>query len=107
MTTPQTPPPADPGTFDREVMERLRRACDDVCLHHPEVKAIAAVVTWNGELNDAALHHALWRGADGGPVVDAAGIVTGLFQTLKLLEMQFARAGALAVEMRDRVLALA
>lgn len=92
--------------FDQAVIDRLRACFVDVFLRHPEVKCLAATVTWNGELNDADVRHALWLGPDGA-VTKLDAVFTSVEQTLKLLAVQAARADELITKMRDTVRVLA
>jgi len=99
--TPDQPPEPKPQ-FDEAVCDRLRDCFRDVFLHFPEVKALAAAITWNGPLNDAKILHGVWLGPDG-VVQTPDGVATGIVQTLKLLDSQFGQAEALAINYRDRL----
>lgn len=102
-TPPTTEPPADPRLpFDEQVCERLRAAFVDVFLRHPEVKCLAASITWNGTLNDANILHGIWLGPDG-PVQTPDGVVGSLFQTLKMLDEQAGRGLALVGQIQEQV----
>lgn len=90
-------------TFDVAVCERLRAAFHDVFLHHPEVKCLAASITWNGNLNDADIMHGLWLGSDGGPVTTVDGLIGSAFQTLKMWDEQVGRAMKVVAYLKDQV----
>lgn len=81
--------------------ERLRLCIQDIVLHHPEVKAVAASVAWQGDLNDANINHGVWLGVDG-PVLTPDGIFGSIQQTLKMLGEQFGRADQLVGHYQDR-----
>lgn len=72
-------------------------------LAFPEVKCLAATITWNGGLNDAQINHGVWLDAGGGPVRTADGLVGSLFQTLRMLDAQTARLAAYAKTTAERV----
>ncbi len=93
-------------TFDVAVCERLRAAFADVFLNHPEVKALATSICWNGNLNDARIMHGIWLGGDGGPVQTAEGVIGSAFQTLKMLDEQVGRAVDLVSYFRDQLRAV-
>ena len=97
-----TSPPDRPPPFDEAVFLRLKVAVDDVLLHHPEVRAVAAAVTWDGGLNEAQISHALWLGVDG-IVQTPEDILNGIRQTLRLLEQQLDRGYKLANFLGDRI----
>jgi len=90
-------------TFDVAVCEKLRAAFHDVFLNHPEVKALAASITWNGNLNDAQIMHGLWLSSDGGPVSTPDGLIGSAFQTIKMLDEQVGRGLNLVTYLRDQV----
>lgn len=98
-----TPSPQERAPqFDEAVFGRLQHAVDDVILHHPEVRAVAAVVTWAGGLNEAQINHAMWLGVDG-IVQTPEDILNGIRQTLRLLEQQVDRGYKLANYLGDRI----
>jgi hypothetical protein len=103
-SSPATDRPPEPP-FDAAVAEELRRALDEVMLRHPEVKNLAAVVCWHGNLNDAAISHAVWVDAAGGPVATADGVLGAAHQTLRLLDHQLGRALEVAHRLRQDVVA--
>lgn len=99
-TTPSLPERAP--QFDEAVLARLQDAVADVILHHPEVRAVAATVTWAGSLNEAQINHALWLGVDG-VVQTPEDIINGIRQTLRLLDSQVERGYKLAGYLGDRI----
>lgn len=86
--------------------DKLRAAFLDVFLAHPEVRCLGATICWNGNLNDARIHHGIWLGQDGGPVQDPAGVIGSTYQTLKLLDEQMGRAMEIVTALREQVIVL-
>ena len=89
-------------TFDVAVCERLRHAIVDVLAGFPEVRSIACSVDYHGSLNDADINKGIWLG-EGGPVTAPDAIFGSVFQTLRILETQCARALQLMESMRENV----
>jgi len=100
--SPDGGPPTPSRPFDEEVCDRIRAAFQDVFLRHPEVKCLAASITWQGALNDARILHGVWLGPDG-PVVEPDGVIASIHQTLKMLDEQTARGLALVAHLQDQV----
>lgn len=105
MNQTQTPDEQERLPFDAEICEALSDRCREIFLGHPEVKAIAASIVWNGTLNDADINHAVWIGPHGA-VTSPDGVIASVYQTLKLLDQQMGRALKLAEQMRDNIKAL-
>lgn len=100
------PTPEAKKVFDQAVIDKLRAAFEGVFREHPEVKTLAAAVTWNGGLNDAPLLHGIWL-CPAGAVSTPDGIITSAQQTMKLLNNQLNRGVELVQHMQDQVLLLA
>lgn len=86
--------------------DKLRAAFLGVFLAHPEVRCLGATICWNGNLNDARIHHGIWLGQDGGPVQDAASVIGSTYQTLKLLDEQMGRGMQIVNALREQAIVL-
>lgn len=86
--------------------DKLRAAFLDIFLAHPEVRCLGTTICWNGNLNDARIHHGLWLGQDGGPVQDAASVIGSTYQTLKLLDEQMGRGMQIVTALREQAIVL-
>lgn len=96
----------DRKPFDQAVADELRAACQEVLLRHPEIGALAVVINWVGDLNDAKITHGIWLGANG-DVTSLEGIMGSSAQTLKLLDWMLARAFQLQQSLRTTGITLA
>lgn len=82
-------------------INRIRDALQTVFLHHPdEVAALAVSVTWKG--TEVPTEHGLWIGPDG-PVTEAATILAGAQQTLRMLDVQLGRGFDLLAILEQRI----
>lgn len=78
------------------VLANLRSKLLEVCIDCHEIRSMSLTVTWNGNLNTANVPIGLWINSDGSQVCDPAGVVGGLYQTIRMLGTQFGQADALA-----------
>lgn len=85
-----------PTTRIDDITAQLHRVLVELCVPNPEIKCLATVVTWQGALNTVGIPVGVWIGADGNPVNDPAGIVGSVFQTIRMLGVQFGQLDALA-----------
>jgi hypothetical protein len=93
--------PAPRKTFDEDCVDRFQELAQDCLLDHPELRNVSVVFCWKGGLNDTTgVRKGLWLG-DSGPVVDLPGIFGGLFQSLKMVDDQAARAFQLVQQLRE------
>lgn len=92
--------------FDQEVCHVLRQAASVIFARHPEARSVAAVVDYFGALNDANIQKGIWVSPHG-PVDTPDGVFGSMFQQLRMLEEQFARAIGYAQQLREDVQSMA
>lgn len=106
MTAPTNTPPAEQRLpFDEAVMVEIRGFFQDIITRYPEVGCLAATVTWNGALNDAAINHGVWVGPDG-PVRSPDLVLKSVRQTTRMLGIQTARVDDIARAGEERLVTL-
>jgi glycine/D-amino acid oxidase-like deaminating enzyme len=87
--------------FDDDCAKRFQQLAQDCMLDHPELRNVSVVFCWKGGLNDSpTVSKGLWIG-DSGVVSDLPGIFGGLFQSLKMVDEQAARAFQFVQKMRE------
>lgn len=93
--------PENRRIFDDDCVVRFQELAQACMLDHPELRNVSIVFCWKGGLNDTAgVSKGLWLG-DSGPVTDLPGIFGGLFQSLKMVDEQAARAFKLVDQLRE------
>lgn len=92
-------------TFDQAIAEKLKQAATLILAEHPEVRTVACVVDYYGELNDANVQFGVWLG-ENGTVMSPDQAVGSLFATLKLAHQQLQVAVQIASNMREKIVVL-
>lgn len=100
---PLVEPKPGPLKFDEQVMHELHEAFEAVAMRHPEVKTMAAVISWDGHLNDAGCLSSVWIDRDGKPVTSLDGLFGSLHQTAALFRFQLDRAVQLQINLKDNI----
>jgi hypothetical protein len=101
--TPRNERPEPPRLpFDQIAHAILQQAHQLILARCPEVRALATSIDYHGALNDAGVVRNVWSSRDG-PVLAADAVFGSLFQTLRLVEEQFATAVAVAANVREEV----
>lgn len=96
--SPENRKPERP-TFDLAIAEKLRDAAVKVLTDHPEVRTVACIVDYHGNLNDADIQFGVWLGEDG-TIMKPDQALGSMFATLKLFHQQLQTSVQLSVNMR-------
>lgn len=102
QANPETPSQPERLTFDLAICEKLKQAAMQVLASHPEVRTVACVVDYYGDLNDADVQFGIWLG-EHGTVMAPDQALGSMFATLKLWNQQFQTAVQLAANMRQKI----
>lgn len=98
--------PEQPETEKVQFDEHLCNAQKELALalfqQFPMLRSIGVTFDYYGALNDAQVQKGVWM-SDKGPVSSADAIFGSMFQTLRLLQEQFARAIDYGAHLRESV----
>jgi hypothetical protein len=86
--------------FDKALAKKFQDVIQEALLDHPELRSVAVVFDFVGDLNDGGADRGVWIGEDG-PVRTLEGIHGSIAQMLRMSEMMFVRAQALSNQMRE------
>ena len=88
--------------FDEALVAKFNDTIQRALTDHPELRSVAVVFDYTGNLNEAPIKAGIWKGEDG-HVVGAGAIIGSIQQMLKVLGQQFVRVQGLEQGMREEL----
>lgn len=97
----QTQPAPESLPFDKRAADQARQFANELIASTPELRGVAVVFDYTGDLNDANVNAAIWQARDGQwPYAALVGVT---MQTLKLLDVLHARLSGMLVSLREEL----
>jgi hypothetical protein len=92
-------------TFDQALTEQFRKHIHDAISAHPELRSVAVVFDYGGNLNDANVLKGVWQG-EKGPVSDIPSVMGSITNGMAILSHQTQRLGQINKALQDDLIAV-